>query len=147
MKNKYIILVLYVLVIVTIYNNCNNTTYGYEVVNEDIIGSIRIDNLGIDNKLLQGLDDEYYMEHDIDKNNSGNSVIFIGWESDLLRHKTNTLYIPYEKVLDNIDIININYLDKEVCYYVTKEDNYDKLIIKLYLDNKVIKTMKALRCK
>jgi sortase B len=103
-------------------------------VNEDIIGSINIIGLNISLPLVQGLDNEYYLNHDYNKNLNKFGAIFLDYQSDLNREDTSIIYghsskiynLPFNglvKYLDNNylkdnNLIRVNYLGIDYDYKV-----------------------------
>ena len=154
---KRIILFIFINIVIFGYLFLFRNSYAFERLdylslmnnsNEDIIGSIKIDSLNIDCNLLQGLDDEFYLNKDENKNINDIGSIFIGYETDLNRKQTNLLYIPYNEEYNLVDkdIININYLGDELLFEVNNSSkNKDKLIINFYKDGKVIEKIVSVR--
>lgn len=51
-------------------------------INEDIVGSIKITGTNIDQKLLQGTDNEYYLNHNNEKQEDINGSVFIDYRNN-----------------------------------------------------------------
>ena len=115
------------------------------IINEDIVGSISIESLNINDYLLQGMDDLYYLDKDENKNINNYGSIFIGYQTNLNKEQINYLYIPYKDnyILSNKDIININYLGNNINYIIVNKKNNNSLIIKYYKDKKIINEIYA----
>lgn len=61
--------------------------------NEDLIGWIKIADTNIDYPVMQGEDNEYYLQHNFDKAEDKNGCIFMDTQCDVIRHSMN--YILY----------------------------------------------------
>jgi hypothetical protein len=117
----------------------------YEVIsysNDYEIGSIKIPLLNIDRKLMQGLDNKYYLDHNYLNMDSNNGEFFLDTYGDLLNNNNSIIYSSTNNLdVNNIrinDIVNIKYLDNDLCYKVLSINNNLKhdLIIKLLDRNK-----------
>ena len=141
MKRLFIILIIIILLCIYLYKPFDYSEFLTDY-NEDIVGNIIINTNEYD--LLQGLDNEYYLTHDNNKNYDSNGSIFIGYETDLNRHQTNELFIPVNIIIN--DEISINYLDNNINYKIVEKTNKkDKLIINIYDNNKIVKKIDAIR--
>ena len=98
-----------------------------DLTNEDIIGQLLIPRLNLVSKLVQGLDNEFYLHHDVEKKLNKFGAIFLDYKSDLLNsyiygHSSQVYDLPFNQ-LENLkakDNIQINYLNDSFCYQVTK---------------------------
>jgi hypothetical protein len=117
----------------------------YEVIsysNDYEIGSIKIPLLNIDRKLMQGLDNKYYLDHNYLNMDSNNGEFFLDTYGDLLNNNNSIIYSSVNNLdINNIrinDLVNIKYLDNDLCYRVLSINNNIKhdLIIKLLDKNK-----------
>ncbi len=117
----------------------------YEVIsysNDYEIGSIKIPLLNIDRKLMQGLDNKYYLDHNYLNMDSNNGEFFLDTYGDLLNNNNSIIYSSTNNLdVNNIrinDIVNIKYLDNDLCYKVLSINSNLKhdLIIKLLDRNK-----------
>ncbi len=117
----------------------------YEVIsysNDYEIGSIKIPLLNVDRKLMQGLDNKYYLDHNYLNMDSNNGEFFLDTYGDLLNNNNSIIYSSTNNLdVNNIrinDIVNIKYLDNDLCYKVLSINNNLKhdLIIKLLDRNK-----------
>ena len=108
--------------------------------NDYEIGFIKFKN--INRKIMQGLDNKYYLDHNYLNMDSDKGEFFLDTYGDLLNNKNAIIYAKLSN-LDisdiNIDeVININYLTYDFCYKVVSINNYldNDLVIKL-LDNNI----------
>ncbi len=117
----------------------------YEVISYSSdyeIGSINIPLLNIDRKLMQGLDNKYYLDHNYLNMDSNNGEFFLDTYGDLLNNNNSIIYSSVNNLdINNIrinDLVNIKYLDNDLCYKVLSINNNLKhdLIIKLLDRNK-----------
>jgi hypothetical protein len=117
----------------------------YEVIsysNDYEIGSIKIPLLNIDRKLMQGLDNKYYLDHNYLNMDSNNGEFFLDTYGDLLNNNNSIIYSSVNNLdINNIrinDLVNIKYWDNDLCYRVLSINNNIKhdLIIKLLDKNK-----------
>ena len=133
MKRIFIILITIILLLLCFYKKTDYSEF-LKDCNDDIIGNINISNNNY--LLLQGLDNEYYLNH--------NGSIFLGYETDLNRYQINDIFIPSN--IDLNDELSINYLGNNINYKIVKKTNKkDKLIINLYENNKIVKKLDAIR--
>ncbi len=114
-------------------NEINNNVISIDnkanVMNDDIIGKISILGINLNSDLVQGLDNEYYLSHDIAKNENESGTIFLDYQSDLNNSNKSYIYnIPYneltkylnKKLLKSNNIISINYLGNNINYKIVK---------------------------
>ena len=102
----------------------------------DIIGSIKIKSINVSNILLQGLDNEFYLEHDYKKNINSNGEIFLDYQGDLLNDNNTIIYSKKNnlKGINNIkvsDKIEIYYINKTICYKVIGNSRKNNLEIRV----------------
>lgn len=149
MKKMIIILVVLIIIELILYKQSNFNSYSDYLItyNEDIIGNISLP-INEDYLLVQGLDNEYYLNHNTNKEFNHNGSIFLGYETDLNRKGVNELFIPYKDNYNDYinQIITINYLDNIINYkVVNKTNNKDKLIINFFKNNNIVKTLNGIR--
>ena len=147
MKFKLYILNIKIIYLFGYFYLKDNVKYSnsYEVIsysNEYEIGSIKIPLLNIDRKLMQGLDNKYYLDHNYLNMDSNNGEFFLDTYGDLLNNNNSIIYSSVNNLdINSIrinDIVNVNYLDNDLCYRVLSINNNIKhdLIIKLLDKNK-----------
>lgn len=147
MKFKLYILSISIISLFGYFYLKDNVKYSnsYEVIsysNEYEIGSIKIPLLNIDRKLMQGLDNKYYLDHNYLNMDSNNGEFFLDTYGDLLNNNNSIIYSSVNNLdINSIrinDIVNVNYLDNDLCYRVLSINNNIKhdLIIKLLDKNK-----------
>lgn len=147
MKFKLYILSISIISLFGYFYLKDNVEYSnsYEVIsysNEYEIGSIKIPLLNIDRKLMQGLDNKYYLDHNYLNMDSNNGEFFLDTYGDLLNNNNSIIYSSVNNLdINSIrinDIVNVNYLDNDLCYRVLSINNNIKhdLIIKLLDKNK-----------
>lgn len=61
-------------------------------INEDYIGWIEIPNTNIDYPVVQGRDNDFYLNHDFNKNESSSGAIFIDYKNDIEKDKNIIIY-------------------------------------------------------
>lgn len=62
-------------------------------VNEDVIGELKINNINIDYPVLQTVDNDYYLDHDINKKKSVSGWLFMDYRADAMNlSKNNIIY-------------------------------------------------------
>ena len=125
-------------------NNNVKISNSYEVVsysNDYEIGSIKIPTLGLNRKIMQGLDNKYYLNHNYLNMDSDSGEFFLDTYGDLINNNNSIIYTNKNNIdINNLrinDILNINYLDNFICYKilsVNKKMDHD-LIIKVINDN------------
>ena len=143
MKKLFIILISIILLCLFFYKPIDYS-YFLNNYNDDIIGNININNNNY--LLLQGLDNEYYLNHDSNKDIDNNGSVFLGYKTDLNRNQINELFIPFNYEININDVLNINYLSNNINYkIVNNTSNNDKLIIYVYENNNIIKKLDAIR--
>ena len=106
------------------------------------IGTINIPSLSIQRKLMQGLDNKYYLDHNYLNMDSNNGEFFLDTYGDLINNNNSVIYSNVNNL--NINSININeivrvsYLDNLLCYKVLSINSNisHDLIIKLIGNNK-----------
>src|SRR5574344_46894 len=116
----------------------NNETISFDeepkYINEDIVGNLAIKSIGLNVTLVQGLDNEFYLNHNLYKQNSKFGSIFLDYQSDLMKEQVNIIYghsskeynLPFnilKKYLDhnyliNHNLITISYLKNDLTYHI-----------------------------
>lgn len=85
-------------------------------LNDDVVGSLKIDGTNINTLLVQGNDNEYYLDHSIKKEYDVIGSIYVDYRTDLNSKQIN-IYGHNSNVYDVMFKELENYLDKE--YYDT----------------------------
>ena len=111
---------------------------------DDIIGYINIDSINLTNNLMQGYDNDYYLNHDYLKKDSLKGEFFLDYEGDLINNNNSIIYSKVDNIINynNLKIgdkIEVLYLKDKLCYQIIdfnskKLKNYD-LLIKIYDKN------------
>ncbi len=112
-------------------NNVNNNMVLTENTpkdnNDDIIGNLNIPGININCQLVQGLDNEFYLSHDVEKKESKLGTVFLDYQSDLLNSNISYIYdLPFNDLskylnydfLKKNNMITINYLGNVINYKV-----------------------------
>ena len=120
----------------------SKTSYSYYIDDTDIIGTINIESINLNNYLMQGLDNTFYFSHNYEKNRSDDGEFFLDYRGDLLKNKNSIIYSKLNNINDinkikMDDIIKISYLKNNLCYQVINCNKYD-LLLKIYDKNSVI---------
>lgn len=155
--NFLIIIILIMVILLSMFYLKNNVMISESskvsyIDDNDIIGYIRIDKNNINKYLLQGLDNQYYLNHNYLKNYDENGEIFLDYEGDLLNDKNSIIYSKVNNFNDinsliNDDIIEIIYINNKLCYKVNNNKNNSNLVIKIIGKNKVKKIYaKKIKC-
>ena len=104
--------------------------------NTDIVGYIKINSISLESVVLQSKDNNYYLNHDINKNRSIYGVPFVDSRNkkDLSLEKQINIYghnSSVESLYDNLPFSNLR--------HITNKDIFDNLSdIYLYTDNEVL---------
>ena len=62
-------------------------------VNEDVVGKLTVNNTNIDYPVVQAKDNDYYLDHNINKENNANGWIFLDFRNDSMNlNKNNIIY-------------------------------------------------------
>lgn len=113
----------------------NNSTLGYDDIkyspNEDLVGTINIDNISAN--IMQGLDNEFYLTHDNNKNDSIFGSIFLDYHSDLLNsqisviygHSSNTYNLPFNNLKKYLDPTFLKEHQQFAINYLGQNLNYE----------------------
>lgn len=121
-------------------NNISNNTILLDdlpkEINDDIIGQLDIPGLNISCQLVQGLDNSFYLSHDIERKDSKLGAIFLDYQSDLSNSNISYIYghssliydLPFNNLsrylnksfLNNNNIISIHYLGNNINYKVVE---------------------------
>lgn len=159
MKKIYIVIIVLFLIVVLLsclylkedvmISESSNISF---INDSDIIGSIKIKSINFSNILLQGLDNEYYLEHDYKKNTNSNGEIFLDYQGDLINNKNTIIYSKKNnlKGINNIkvsDKIEIYYINKTICYKVINKNQKSTLEIRVISGQKAEKIFaKKVKC-
>ena len=117
----------------------------YEVMsynNDYEIGSIRIDHINLNRKLMQGLDNKYYFNHNYLNMDSDSGEFFLDTYGDLINNNNAIIYSSVNNIdiydIRINDLVNINYLDNDLIYMIVSVNKNVKhdLIIKLVGEDK-----------
>ena len=117
------------------------------IEDNDIIGSIKIDSIKLSNLLLQGLDNNYYLNHNYLKELNDNGELFLDYQGDLFNDKNAIIYSKTDNIFDynnikNNDKIEIFYLYKSLCYKVINNKKNNNLEIRI-INDKIVKKIYA----
>ena len=147
MKKKILFSCIVIILIFGYISLKNYSSYSnsYEVMSYSSdyeIGRIIISSIDLDRKLMQGLDNNYYLNHNYLNMDSEYGEFFLDNYGDLINNNYPIIYsnvnnLDINKIRIN-DIVNIQYLDSDLCYKVlsiNRKISYE-LIIKLVGDNK-----------
>ena len=118
----------------------------------DIIGSIKIDDINLSNLLLQGLDNKFYFDHNYLKKEDEKGEIFLDFRGDLANNNYPIIYAKNSvfNEINNIKIdskIEIFYIHENICYKVISNKNTYDLEIRV-VDKKNVKKIygKKIKC-
>ena len=150
------------------YSNINKDSYKYINIideyrnkynNNDIIGILKIDGLGISSLIVQGNDNEYYLNHLENKDSSVYGSLMLDYRTNLNNSKINLIYghmsksdatpftkldkyLNYDFYKNNklIEITDENYKYKYEIFSVAKisKNEYRHLTIKFNNDNELL---------
>ena len=124
------------------YSKFSNSYEVMSYTNDYEIGSIDINSINLHRKIMQGLDNKYYLNHNYLNMDSDSGEFFLDNYGDLMNNNNPIIYSNSSNLDINgvriNDIVNIKYIDNDLCYKVlsiNRKVNYD-LIIKLLGNNK-----------
>ncbi|HFL3653851.1 TPA: class B sortase [Clostridioides difficile] len=137
--------------------------------NKDVIGWLRIPSIALDMPLVQGNDNEFYLNHDIDKNKNSAGWAFIDSRNNLDYLNMNTVLYGHnlinrqfgllKRLLDNninnkkdFDLIQFTTEDKEMIFkicsiYIVKENNWSYTEISFEKDDRKASFIKNIKDK
>ena len=137
--------------------------------NKDVIGWLRIPSIALDMPLVQGNDNEFYLNHDIDKNKNSAGWAFIDSRNNLNHLDMNTVLYGHnlinrqfgllKRLLDNninnkkdFDLIQFTTEDKEMIFkicsiYIVKENNWSYTEISFEKDDRKASFIKNIKDK
>ncbi len=97
-------------------------------INEDVVGWLKIPNTNIDYPILQGNDNEYYLNRNIYKEYNRNGSIYLDANNDEYFNDNNSIIYGHNMNTREMfsDLVNIY------------EKKIDKVDIYLYLENKIL---------
>ena len=104
--------------------------------NNDVVAYIKIDSISLESVVVQTLDNNYYLSHDINKNRSIYGVPFIDSRNkkDLSLEKQINIYGHNSSIDEFLDVLPFSNLR-----YTTDENIFNNLSdIYLYVDNDVL---------
>lgn len=126
--------------------------------NKDVIGWLRIPSITLDMPILQGKDNEFYLNHNIDKIKNSAGWAFVDFRNNLNYLDMNTVLYGHnlknrqfgllKKLLDNninnkknFDLIQFTTEDKEMIFkicsiYIVKENNWSYTEISFEKDDR-----------
>ena len=122
------------------------------IEDNDIVGSIKIDSIKLSNLLVQGLDNNYYYDHNYLKQQSKSGEIFLDYQGDLINNNNAIIYTKVDNInnigsIKDNDKIEIFYLYKMLCYKVNNSKNNKDLEIRVINNKKVEKIYaKKVKC-
>lgn len=62
-------------------------------INEDVVGELKVNNTNVDYPVVQADDNDYYLDHSINKENNANGWIFLDFRNDSMNlDKNNIIY-------------------------------------------------------
>ena len=140
-----IILLFTILIFGSIYIKDNILISEYKELNyiaslSDIIGNINIDKINLNEPLLQGLNNEYYYNHNFLGQENTNGELVLDTYGDIENNNNNIIYTTKEKfkdffLLQQKDIIKILYIKDQYCFQIKeitpKNKKTNDLIIKI----------------
>ena len=96
--------------------------------NGDIVGYLKIEDTTIDYPIVQAEDNDYYLDRDIDKNNSSAGWIYMDYENDVFREDKNIVLYGHNMNRDFMFHSLRRYADEEYFKnhrYITFNTLYD----------------------
>jgi len=130
------ILLIIALGYIAVKSNFSNTSYNLEDLNKknsDVIGIIKIPGTNINYPVLRGENNDFYLNHDINKKKNSVGSVFMDYRNDILdnqiniyAHSSNVYNAPFNELL--------NYLKKDTFINYKKitlttiNENYNYLI-------------------
>ena len=104
--------------------------------NNDIVGVVRIDSIGLNAIVVKGKDNEYYLKHDLAKNSSIFGTEFVDYRNnnDLAKEKQINIYGHNSRNEDYYSKLEFSKLNK-----ITDKTTFNNLSdIYFYIDNDVL---------
>ena len=92
--------------------------------NDDIVGILKIESIGIDTLLVQGVDNDFYLKHLITKEPSNLGAVFVDYRTKLDESKQINIYGHNSKKVD----IPFRFLEKYLDKKTYEENKYITLI-------------------
>ncbi len=158
MKRNIVIIIMIIIVLLLsllyLKNNVmisENSNLSY-VDDSDIIGSIKIKSIDLSNILVQGLDNNYYLNHNYLKELNNYGEIFLDYQGDLINNNNPIIYSNINNMNNIIniktnDIIEIFYLYKSLCYKVINSKKNSNLELRIFEKNNINKYFaKKIKC-
>lgn len=124
----------------------NNDLASLLSVNEDVVGSLTVNNTNIDYPVVQAKDNDYYLDHNINKEKNSNGWIFLDYRNDSMNlDQNNIIYghnVYYSGVMFGTLYKTANYSwytnpDNQIISYNTL---YDKMKFRIFSIYRVPKT-------
>lgn len=128
---------------IAIKNNFGNTSYNLEDLNKknsDVIGIIKIPGTNINYPVLKGENNDFYLNHDINKKKNSIGSVFMDYRNNILdnqiniyAHSSNVYNAPFNELL--------NYLKKDTFInykkinFTTINETYNYLIYSCIITN------------
>ncbi len=75
-----------------IKSDASNNQDNLKKINEDYVGWIEVANTNIDYPVVQGKDNDFYLNHDFNKNKSSSGSIFIDYRNNIDKDKNIVIY-------------------------------------------------------
>ncbi len=120
-------------------------------VNEDVIGELKINNINIEYPVVQTVDNDYYLSHDINKNNSISGWLFMDYRADAMNLSKNNIIYGHNVYYGGVMFGNL-YKAANKSWYTNPENQlityntlYDDMQFRIFSIYRVPKTTDYLR--
>ena len=103
--------------------NLDDQNVNYQNYNNDIVGSIRIIGTNISRQIVQGEDNEYYLNHNVEKEEDINGSVFIDYRNNFEDRKI----LIYGHNARHLETVPFHELEKFTDEQFLKENNFIEL--------------------
>lgn len=124
----------------------NNDLASLLSVNEDVVGNLVVNNTNIEYPVVQAKDNDYYLDHNINKEKNANGWIFLDYRNDSMNlDKNNIIYghnVYYSGVMFGTlyKTANYNWYTNPDNQIITFDTLYEKMKFKIFSIYRVPKT-------
>ena len=116
----------------------NEDVAGVYLINPETVGWVNVPNTNIDYPVVQGVDNQYYLNHNIYRKDDKNGWVFMDYRNDVINLSDNLILYAHNRYYNGImfgnlqNMMRYNWYSKEENHIITIKTLYEELHYQIF---------------